>query len=121
MRLKRYAVACAFGAYAAVLLFAARSFAHAIAGGWIARLISMAVLAAGLFPWRHWLSPRVADCLNFLGRWVMIACYFTLVAPFAFLVKIKADPLATKRSATGSNWASRGLGAPTLESARAEA
>ncbi len=120
MRLKRFAVACAFGVYAAVLFVFARSFAHAFASGWLARLISMMVLAAGLFPLRHWLEPRVAACLSVLGRWVMVACYFTVVAPFAFIVKIKADPLAIKRSAAGSNWVNRVLEAPTLESARAE-
>ncbi len=120
MRLKRYAVAGAFGVYAAALFLFARWFAHAVAGGWVVRLISMAVLAAGLFPWRHWLAPRVAACLSVLGRWVMVACYFTVVAPFAFLVKMKADPLAIKRSAAGSNWVNRVLDAPTLESARAE-
>ncbi len=119
-RVNRYVIACIFGLYAFSLIALARLLAHAIAQGWLARFITMALVAVGLLPWNKWLAPRVAYLLNIAGRAIMIVCYFIFMAPFSLFLRFRPDPLARGHAGTRAGWAKRENVLPTLERARVE-
>lgn len=97
----------AFLAYAIAWFLAVRYATHQVWDGWAARLATMAGLALGLFPWRHWLRPRIAVVLSWLGYAAMVACYCTLVLPFAVLMAVTGGRRAWRGPATGTRWVAR--------------
>jgi hypothetical protein len=44
---------------------------------------------------------------DLVGRILLTVFYFTLLAPFALLVRAFSDPLGTKRRAEGPAWTAR--------------
>ena len=44
---------------------------------------------------------------DLVGRILLTVFYFTLLAPFALLVRLSSDPLGTKRRAEGPAWSPR--------------
>ena len=56
--------------------------------------------------WSRWreLSQKAADVQ---ARVLLTVFYFTLLAPFALLVRLSSDPLGTKRHAEGPAWTPR--------------
>jgi hypothetical protein len=106
--------------YAAALFAAARWAGHAAFEGWAARLSTMGLVAIGLLPWGHWLRPRVAGLLEFMGRVLMTACYLVVLAPFAVLVRASGDSLRLRRTPGPSRWLARRPVPGTLDAARLE-
>ena len=110
----------AFLVYAAALLAAARAAGHHVAAGWGGRLATMALVAAGLAPWAGWIGPRLARLLGWLGWAALAACYVTILAPFALLLRALPDPFGVRGRQPGRSWQPRRPPPSTLESARLE-
>ena len=56
---------------------------------------------------------------DLVGRVLLTVFYFTLLMPFALLVRLASDPLGTKRRAEGPVWtARRERGSESLDAAR---
>lgn len=113
-------LSAAFGCYAVGLLAVAHRVAHHLFDGWLARAVTMGVIALGLLPWARWLGPRLARALEVLGRWLLIGCYFTLLVPFAIVARLAGDPLRRRRGAPGTHWIARRPLPNTLDAARLE-
>jgi len=114
-------VALVFAVYAAALVTASRWIGpRVLADGWPARLLTLGLIALGLLPWGRWLRPRIAVALGWLGRAVLVACYFTVLVPFAVIVRLGRDPLDAKASPGASRWVPRRPLPDTLDAARLE-
>ena len=109
-----------FVLYAVTLCLGVRGLSHQILSGWVARLGVMAGLALGLWPWAGWLAPRVARMLGLLGRTLLLLLYFTVLVPFALVVRLGPDPLRGRRPARGSRWLARRPLPNTIDAARLE-
>lgn len=96
-----------FWLYVATLILASRWLGHTVFEGWWARLVTLGGIGLGLLPWSHWLRPRLMRALGVLGRAALVGCYFTLLAPFALLIRFLADPLRIRRPRGLSYWMAR--------------
>lgn len=117
---RRRLVLAAFWCYAAALILTARHLAHAWWNGWSARVIGMALVAAGLLPWLPWLRPRVAAWLGVLGRVILALCYLVVLAPFALLARFGGDPLRRRHAPGTSRWIPRRPLPTALDASRLE-
>ena len=108
-----------FVLYAATLIPYAKHTIHSHFSGWIARLLTMAVVAVGILPWAHWLRPRIEWCLSLIGKIVLITSYFTILVPFALILRFFKDPFRLT-SNESSRWVPKKPLVDTLEAAQVE-
>jgi len=109
-----------FWVYAVTLLMTAHWISHQVFEGWLARLVTMGGIALGLLPWVTWLRPRLVRLMGFVGRGMLVVCYFTVLAPFAVLARFLSDPLRMRRPRGTSQWRPRVPLPNTIEAARRE-
>ncbi len=115
------AITAGFWVYAILLLLGARWAAHQLpVPSLVMKLSTMTLVALGLAPWSRWLQPRLIAVMGIVGRLAFIVCYFTLVVPFAVVIRMAGDPLRTRRPPQGSWWRDRPARTPTIEAARVE-
>ena len=119
-RVSRWIIGAAFWCYAVALVIVARHAAHAWWSGWIARVAGMGLVAAGLAPWLRWLRPRVAAWLGFVGRLMLTLCYLIVLAPFAWVARLKQVTVTKSDSHLSSGWIARKPLPATLDASRLE-
>ena len=111
-------VAMVVGGYGWLLITAARWLGRVLFSGWSARLTAMAVVAAGVLPWRGWLNPRMRHAIGAGGRAALVGCYLLLFAPMAALARWRHR---AERGSPGQQPSSRWRHRPPLRSALEDA
>lgn len=119
-RWRSIATGIAVLAYAVAVFIAARAIGHRVFSGWPARLATLALIAVGMLPCAGWLRSRLPRWMGLIGRAALVGCYFTLLLPFAIIMRLAGDRFHVRRPAAGPQWLPRRPLPNTLEAARGE-
>ena len=70
--------------------------------------------------WKGW-KARARDIGDFQSRLLLTIFYFTVLAPFAVLMRLFSDPLRLRPRAPGTAWSERTAGdSASIDAARSQ-